>query len=154
MKLLRSYSRTWRRTVRWWAGGRRGGPVQHSRKAAAKQGGSPRLSLRESVVEKRRCIRPDCFMCRLCNNYNTPVNSKRSPGKARVSLCRHGPEPTPAAPGTERPAPIRPSAPKGRRSPVESGGSSYSAPVGSYHWLACECRGSTLFSEGYCVQCV
>lgn len=41
--------RTWRRTALWWAGWRRGGPVQHRRTAAARQWGSPTVWWQESA---------------------------------------------------------------------------------------------------------
>lgn len=146
MKVFRSVFHTWKRNVQWWAGGKRAGPVQHSCKAAATQRESRTLSLQESGDERRSDI------------YTWPLRvhtdqlqeaRKHLPSKVRASVYRHVLEPTPAAPGTEHPAPIRPSVQKGCWSPAVSGDSSYSVPCGSQQRLACKCRGSTLFSDGW-----
>lgn len=43
---------TWRRSVQWWVGGKREGPVHRSNKAAAPRTGSQIFSLQESVQHK------------------------------------------------------------------------------------------------------
>lgn len=52
------------------------------------------------------------------NLHGSSVRRDNVPGTARGSLCPHDQEPPPAAPGTGRPAPTRPSEPKERRSPA------------------------------------